>query len=87
MQKFLLKRGVEFCEGEYVWRVQSAMPDGRIELSSEYGSPIRLHEAEIWARHGNGQWSSESNRCSRQGRHRSSLLGAMFQHSKRKILS
>lgn len=57
MQKFLLKRGVEFCEGEYVWRVQSAMPDGRIELSSEYGSPIRLHEAEIWARHGNGQWS------------------------------
>ncbi|WP_321873922.1 Mu transposase C-terminal domain-containing protein [Burkholderia ubonensis] len=57
MQKFLLKRGVEFREGEYVWRVQSALPDGRIELSSEYGSPIRLHETEIWERHGNGQWS------------------------------
>ncbi|KVN40332.1 integrase [Burkholderia territorii] len=57
MQKFLLKRGVEFREGEYVWRVQSALPDGRIELSSDYGSPIRLHETEIWARHGNGQWS------------------------------
>lgn len=57
MQKFLLKRGVEFREGEYVWRVQSALPDGRIELSSDYGSPIRLRETEIWARHGNGQWS------------------------------
>lgn len=57
MQKFLIKRGVEFREGEYVWRVQSALPDGRIELSSDYGSPIRLHETEIWARHGNGTWS------------------------------
>ncbi|WP_175892835.1 Mu transposase C-terminal domain-containing protein [Burkholderia cepacia] len=57
MQKFLIKRGIEFREGEYVWRVQSALPDGRIELSSDYGSPIRLHETEIWARHGNGTWS------------------------------
>ncbi|VWD48467.1 integrase [Burkholderia aenigmatica] len=57
MQKFLLKRGVEFREGEYVWRVQTALPDGRIELSSDYSSPIRLYEAEIWARHGNGTWS------------------------------
>ncbi|MDY7791677.1 DDE-type integrase/transposase/recombinase [Burkholderia ubonensis] len=57
MQKFLLKRGVEFLEGEYVWRVQCALPDGRIEFSSEYSSPIRVHETEIWKRHGNGQWS------------------------------
>ncbi|AOJ16665.1 Mu transposase C-terminal domain-containing protein [Burkholderia vietnamiensis] len=57
MQKFLLKRGVEFREGEYVWRVQSALSDGRIELSSDYGSPIRLRETEIWERHGNGRWS------------------------------
>ncbi|KVP63048.1 integrase [Burkholderia ubonensis] len=57
MQKFLLKRGVAFHEGEHVWRVQCALPDGRIEFSSDYGSPIRLRETEIWERHGNGQWS------------------------------
>ncbi|ABB05594.1 Mu transposase C-terminal domain-containing protein [Burkholderia lata] len=57
MQKFLLKRGVEFQEGEYVWRVQGGLPDGRIEFSSDYNSPIRIPETEVWERHSNGRWS------------------------------
>ncbi|WP_322067329.1 Mu transposase C-terminal domain-containing protein [Burkholderia ubonensis] len=57
MQKFLLKRGVEFQEGEYVWRVQGGLPDGRIEFSSDYSSPIRVPETEVWERHSNGRWS------------------------------
>ncbi|MCA3783130.1 MAG: DDE-type integrase/transposase/recombinase [Burkholderia sp.] len=57
MQRFLLKHGVEFQEGEYVWRVQGGLPDGRIEFSSDYGSPIRVPETEVWERHSNGRWS------------------------------
>ncbi|AJK50744.1 DDE-type integrase/transposase/recombinase [Burkholderia plantarii] len=56
MRRFLLKPAIVFVEGSIRWTVQRRLADGRILLESDDGEPLRIFEAELWARHASASW-------------------------------
>lgn len=56
MRRFLLKPAIVFVEGSIRWTVQRRLADGRILLESDEGEPLRIVEAELWARHASAAW-------------------------------